>query len=207
MRNSEAMLKAFLELYSPLKDYGKMLLIQDAWEARDDEIEALRQELAATTERRDEWRSIATSNLAALQEATGRIAAMTKENERLQGVCHDYRTTQETMVGQLAASQAREAKLRDALELAMQICDAVPNRLQNHEEPSVAYIGTLVNEGVNPDTSACFGYYAHIRDALAMPFDDSPLQERLKQERERCEQACEKNGSSVSCQMAIRALT
>ncbi len=149
MSVSDTMLKAFLDLHAPLKDYGKMRLIQDAWKARDGEIEALRQELAA----------------------------IAKENERLQGVCHDYRTTQETMVGKLVASQAREAKLREALE------HIHPDNIHDMERR---------------------------RKALAISADDSALQERLKQERERCATIAEETAAGRDAEAiayAIRTLT
>ena len=44
------------------------------------------------------------------------VAKLQAEITRLGGVCSDYRKTQETMFGDLAASQAREQQLREALE-------------------------------------------------------------------------------------------
>lgn len=43
------------------------------------------------------------------------LAAVQAEITRLGGVCSDYRKTQETMFGDLAASQAREQQLREVL--------------------------------------------------------------------------------------------
>ena len=139
------------------------------------------------------------------------LAAMTKENERLQGVCHDYHTTQETMVGQLAAmtkernsyyqtyrmncdietkalheqlaaSNAREAKLREVVLLLM---------------PSENGWAKLGPHGVALAVSA-----------LALPSDDSALQERLRKEWERVANAAIeawKCGKDIAA--AIRALT
>ena len=114
------------------------------------------------------------------------VAALTKERDDAIGVkkvaFHHYQETK----NQLVASQAREKKLREALELAMQVCDAVPNRLQNHEDAHVAAIGQLVNNGNMPDGSSCFDYYRHISNALALPTDDTALKQRLAEEREKC---------------------
>ncbi len=74
----------------------------------------------------------------------------------------------------LAASQAREAKLREALE------HIHPDNIHDMERR---------------------------RKALALPTDDSALQERLKQERERIVSFVEVDGTNHELAAAIRALT
>lgn len=45
------------------------------------------------------------------------VAKLQAEITRLGGVCSDYRKTQETMFGDIAAAQAYAAQLREALEV------------------------------------------------------------------------------------------
>lgn len=140
----------------------------DALEAQDTTITALCAEIAALTE----YNKTRTDELIA---AGKQVAALTKERD-------DYRTgyyaQNETRAKfqqelnaceeHLAAAQAREAKLLEALELAM---------------PAIGY---------GYDAARCTAAFETVHtaqaaavQALALPTDDSALMERLKQEYER----------------------
>lgn len=88
-------------------------------------------------------------------------AALTKENERLQTIDLDLQMA----VQKLEASQEREGKLREAL--ASEHADHV----------------SLASSELGIDPWEC--------EALALPTDDTALQARLKEEREKCAKVCD----------------
>lgn len=101
-----------------------------------------------------EWRDECNKHLSRIAELDQQVAALTKENERLKTVPMKYRRMEfnAQLQNQLSASQAREARLRDAMDTCDRDC---------------------------------------IRAALALPTDDSALQARLKEEREKCAERIE----------------
>lgn len=84
---------------------------------------------------------------------------------------------------ELAAAQATNAKLREALKRAG---EAVA--YESHDD-SVGYYVCCQVATYRPHAKGCY-----IQAALALPTDDSVLQERLAQERERCAKVCEELG-------------
>ena len=109
-----------------------------------------------------------------IEELEQQVAALTKENEshvktiRGQGVLLDASREQ------LAASQAREQKFRGQLQRVV----------GSHNPPNDCYAtGPLTGNEVE-DLVSCPSCEA---DALlALPADDTALQARLKEEREKC---------------------
>ncbi len=111
-----------------------------------------------------------TANAATVRTAIGALgiaqrAAVAEDERYRQGYSAGWRDASEQASQPEAvadvASDAVLTQARYALEVAMQICDAIPTRLQNSADSQLAHIGMLVN--ARPD-----GHhgYAIIRDAL-----------------------------------------
>ena len=77
---------------------------------RDMRIKELQAQLATMTQERDHFEKATAAHF-------NQLSASQAEITRLGGVCSDYRKTQEALLGDLAASQAREQQLREALEI------------------------------------------------------------------------------------------
>jgi len=128
-----------------------------------EEYEALRAQVAALTQERDEWKDAAVN---------GGNAGYLRER--------------------LAASQAREAKLR----LAAEAFSRARKHAQDYGHLAEAYYHA---DNMNDE-------------ALAIPTDTTALDERLAQERERCAESIEFFGAAMNnnygreCADAIRSL-
>lgn len=155
------------------------------------EIESLREQLAFAMAHPTEVERTLREQVAALGKQGDRFAERLYEVEKPGGLKE-----------QLTASQAREAKLREALEEA----NALNINWSSEAEPEV------------------LAYYSEYRkviamgkEALAIPTDDAALKERLKEERERCAKVCEELCGPVKsvvleaayeeCATAIRSMT
>jgi len=101
---------------------------RDRLQTIDLDLQMAVQKLAAMTQERDDLlqaRAICPECAKKIDEAAGidlvglnrQLAASQAEITRLGGVCSDYRKTQEALLGDLAASQAREQQLREALDI------------------------------------------------------------------------------------------
>ncbi len=148
------------------------------------ETKALHQELAGMTKERDE-KVILNNQLADhLGETEEQLAAMTKERDQALYLAAFNKKEAEKQHDLLLASQAREAKLREHMTRARAI---------------------LTKD--NPTPECNWG----MLDVSSEPFNDTALQERLKQERvamqERCAQVCDEFGTVITVSDAIRALT
>jgi hypothetical protein len=136
-----------------------------------------------------------------MREAADKIETLRAEVRKLEDyVCNDVRDLQIN----LAASQAREKVLRDALETMVEAIDRPPD--------------SNCSCHIAPPCSDCIDY-AHLREAfefadeaLAQPVDDTALRAVLAKERERCLKACEQihirgfRQTAWECCDAIRAL-
>ena len=109
------------------------------------------------------------------------LAAMT--TERNEAIYQTKVATQEhfDMEQELAAALAREAKLRSVLQWVLRASDL-----------SLKEIGAyMVENGIasmpaSEGTAESFSALQAVREAIALPTDDSALMERLEEEREKC---------------------
>lgn len=113
------------------------------------------------------------------RDAADHIEALTKERDDLEIECAVHAACTKHRYEELVASQAREAKLQSALM-------------------EISYGKFPKDAGEYADDAMC----RFAREALALPTDDTALQQRLAQERIRCMQAC-----CDTCSDAIRSLT
>lgn len=105
------------------------------------------------------------------------LAALTKEREQYLA----DKLVEEPLRRLLAAAQAREAKLRSVLQWVLRASDL-----------SLKEIGAyMVENGIasmpaSEGTAESFSALQAVREAIALPTDDSALMERLEEEREKC---------------------
>lgn len=152
------------------------------------------------------------------------VAALTKENHDL---ANKLTIAWNKPNDQLAASQAREAKLREALENVNAAYDKVSDGLQDDLENGVKWLNEQAAQKFNKEypgvvkaLDALLEASISADEALALPADDSALQARLKEERERCIAVCEETADiyrqmhnpeaenvADACADAIRSMT
>ena len=149
----------------------------------DVETKTLHEQIAALTKERDAWNHEFKCAYAREVTAQNNEAAIRLLMETYQlGGCTDH----ERLARNLLASQAREAKLREALE-DIKFCTAPEPDDGSHHENA----------------------YLIATETVALPTDNTALQQRLAEERERCAKVCEDKYGGIEachCADAIRSM-
>lgn len=113
------------------------------------------------------------------------VAALTKERDELGGELMEFfgAPVSRSLKDQLAAAQAEVARLTLELDEAGSNCSMYKQQVLNAQADNARLRGVMQH-------SHDYGYVREIQaEALALPTDDSALQERLKEEREKVIQA------------------
>jgi hypothetical protein len=154
-------------------------------DCKDCEVEALRHELAIA-------QAFADSEDEEMKE---QLAAMTAENERLNGVCRDYRTTQEAMFGELAAKDRHIQQLREGIHSClndprMQHTDTTHHELEKafalpHDDTALRKITEPLIQQRN-DLLAAAETARSVLTLNRMPLEDYFTQPRIVEMRDAC---------------------